>query len=45
VTAQVDYTDFGTPLATDLPAASETFDATAMLSRIGFAQDKAPSGP
>jgi hypothetical protein len=42
VTAQVDYGDFGTPLATDLPAAKDTFDATGMLSQFGFARAKTP---
>jgi len=42
VTLRVDYRDFGTPLATDIPAAKDTFDATEMLSQIGFAQAKTP---
>jgi hypothetical protein len=40
VTVQVDYRDFGTPLATDLPAKSETFDATQMLATLGLAHAK-----
>ncbi|HEX6388657.1 MAG TPA: hypothetical protein VFZ89_04410, partial [Solirubrobacteraceae bacterium] len=40
ITVQIDYSDFGTPLATDLPAAADTFDATTMLANIGFDRAK-----
>lgn len=37
VTIQLDFSDFGTPLATDTPAAADTFDATPMIARFARA--------
>jgi hypothetical protein len=45
VTLRIDYRDFGTPLASDIPAAKDTFDATQVLSRVGFAHAKALKTP